>query len=116
MSESTIGALLISVGALITAAVAAWVSLRKQRAEERKAIRNGVIEEWREITNRLQARVVEQEKKIDAQGQQIIDLVKELAALRIQIEKRETERIELRGDLREVTKQVVELKQPDTKQ
>lgn len=112
------GAIAIAVGALLTAGVAAWVVYRKQRAEER----NGVIKEWMEIANRLQKEIEELNKKTEVQNQRINSLVQEVATLRLQIEKRETERIDQRTDLREQGKavdalkeEVSQLKQPEDK-
>lgn len=111
MSEAMIAAIAIAVGSLLTAGVAAYVALRKSRSELTKVDRNGVIEEWREIANRLQERTDSQDKQILLLQEQIVKLNNELVTLRTQIEKRETERVEQRGENRQLEKTVVELKE-----
>lgn len=96
-----------SLVALVTAAGAAWLAFRKQRADER----TGVIKEWEQITTKLQTKSDAQELEIRTLRQQINSMYMEMAALRSQIEKREAERVEQRIDLGHTTKKVEELQQ-----
>lgn len=112
MNETMIAAIGIAVCSLLAAGVTAYIGLRKSRSELTKENRNGVIEEWREIANRLQERTDSQDKQILLLQEQIVKLNNELVTLRTQIEKREIERVTQRGEIRELEKAVVDL-QPD---
>lgn len=112
-----IGPVILASGGLITASVAAWVLLRKSSAELRKTARNGVINEWQQITDQLQVQVKEQATQIKDQSAEIkllrteiTKLYVELATVRTQITARETERVQQRGEIHALEKTVGEIK------
>ena len=117
MSEAWLGALIGGACLLISAGAAAWINLRKNRADIDKSARGGVIEEWREIVNKLQDAQAACERRTDALSQelsamreQVSKLYGELSALRVQIMARETERVEQRGEINDLTKSVAAVK------
>lgn len=127
MSEAWIGALAGALVMVIVGAVPAWLAYRKGSVEISKIARGDIIEEWREITDRLQERTMMLEKEVlalrtettrvyaelSALRTENAKLHAELSALRAQIVVRETERVQQRGEIRSLDKAVSELQKPD---
>lgn len=104
-----IAAAVVLVG---TWGVKALIDWRKSKVETDKTVRNGVLEEWREITAQQQIRLDALQKQLDEAEAKIVKLRrdyedelramrgtydKEMSALRTQIVAKETERIQDRS-------------------